>query len=85
MWGRHRKRPQHWSRKDLVLAEALTIYEEGLCSGCGFPAWMTYDGRNAGEFVLKDDVQCISCEQREQDETKTPPGVKKYVASLMGT
>lgn len=46
---------------------------------------MTYDGRNAGEFMLKDDVQCLACEQREQDESKTPPGVKKYITNLMGT
>lgn len=85
MWGRHRRRPQHWSRKDIVLAEALRLYQDGLCSGCGMPAIHAYDERNSGEFVLRDDAQCLACEQREQDESKTPPGVKKYIKNLMGT
>lgn len=85
MWGRHRRRPQHWTRKDIVLAEAYSLYQNSLCSGCGMPAIHSYDGRNAGEFELKDDAQCLGCEQREQDESKVPPGVKKYIKNLMGT
>lgn len=85
LWGRHRRRPQHWSRKDLALAEALQLYEDGLCGGCGMPAWMAYDPRNAGEFELRDDVECIACEQRELDDSKPSPGVKKYLVNLIGT
>ena len=49
------------------------------------PALHAYDPRNAGEFALLDDAQCLACEQRESDESKVPPGVKKYIKNLMGS
>lgn len=84
LWGRHRRRPQHWSRKDLLLAEAYSMYLDGLCSGCGQPAIHSYDGFNAGEFQLKSDAFCLACEQREMEQSKPAAGEKRYIVNMMG-
>jgi hypothetical protein len=80
-WGHHRKTPHRWTRKDLLLAEALTLYENDICKGCGMPASMSYDMFNSGEFESRDDVTCLGCEQREQEESKLGPGQKRYVVN----
>lgn len=85
MWGQHRNRPQYWSRKDVALAEALILHEDGLCRGCGMPSRFAYDPFNAGEFELLSDVTCLACEQREMDEEKHGPGEKPYIKNHLGT
>ena len=86
MWGRHAHRPDKWTWRDIALAEALRIYEDNLCGRCGHPSTQTYDPRNAGEFVRKDDITCLACYELEaKADDKLDPGQKAYVANLMGT
>lgn len=72
-----------WTGTDRTLAMALTIYESGLCSGCGQPLALSHadeDHRGHG-FAVKS-YECTSCQELEgvSDETKKSdsPGTKRY-------
>lgn len=71
-----------WSEKDRLLLVALTLHEQGVCSGCGQPRSIGHDIANhAGEFDVHTDV-CQGCEALEthrEHETQTPRGQKVYV------
>lgn len=60
MWGVGRS-SSRWSELDLLLAEALALYEAGLCKGCGHPlAFTTDDHVHPLDFVTSS-VKCAGC------------------------
>lgn len=83
MWGC--EQDGRFTETDLLLMEALTLYEESICKGCGISSIFTYDDFNAGEFVYRDDAWCLGCEELEKNrDNHLQPGQKGYVANLMG-
>lgn len=76
-------RPHEWGDRDLLAIEALQIYEDSLCSGCGQSVFHTHDQDNAGEFEIAR-VTCLGCEVVAAHAPKNPPpGEQVYVASTM--
>jgi hypothetical protein len=57
-----------WTPKDRALAVALTIHEDGLCSGCGQPRDRSWNEDMAGEYKAHR-VICQGCMEAhlEQD------------------
>lgn len=55
-----------WTRRDADLACALTSYEDGLCSGCGWPADVSMDPalKDAWESTIP--RRCHACTSREK-------------------
>jgi hypothetical protein len=86
MWGRHRRKPHRYTRKDVALALAFRAYQAQLCPDCGHSTVHSFNDFNAGEYVHKDDKYCLACEVREKhSEDKREPGQKRYVVCLIGT
>lgn len=82
MWGTGR--PGRWSRLDVVLLEALTLYEAGLCGSCGQPLQFTTDPMNTLQMQANS-VSCIGCESIAgfQKAHEPGPGEKVYVDNRM--
>lgn len=76
---RGRKDDGTWSDRDRVLALALTLYEDGLCSGCGMHRSVTHGDHNVGRWETGDDI-CHGCEpveaQRDDKNRESYPGQK---------
>lgn len=73
---------------DVVLADALRLYDDSLCSGCHLPARWVWDPPNARYFELDPDApQCVVCElleaPPEQENDKLEPGEKRRVLNTM--
>jgi hypothetical protein len=86
MWGKHRREPHRWTRKDILLALAHHAYSGQLCPDCGHSTILSFNDFNAGEYLHKDDKYCLACEVRDHHrEDKREPGQKSYVVCLIGT
>jgi hypothetical protein len=70
-------------RKAVKLAEALVMYEDSLCRGCGLSGFLTYDRHDLTAHVHLRSLECIGCEAKESAarvEHGDPwPGTKTYV------
>jgi len=71
-------------RKAIKLAEALTIYEDSLCRGCGLSGFLTYDRHELTGHIHSRSLTCIGCEAKESaarvESRDDPwPGTKNYV------
>lgn len=69
-----------WTPKNRALALALTIYEAGLCKGCGQPMHESID--EDGPQYSAEDIHCRGCaimSQAGSDADK--PGTKWYLTS----
>lgn len=72
---------------DRLLATALTVYEDGLCPGCGHPRSRTLDDETIeGEFEVEEH-HCEACATRERyaaegQDQKPRPGQKIVVRDL---
>jgi hypothetical protein len=82
----HKRRPGRITKLDVLLADALRMYEDSLCSGCGTPTMWAWDIRSSLYMELDPDApQCQVCElietrQRDPDPDKQPvPGEKMRV------
>ena len=74
---------EKWTGTDRTLAMALTIYEAGLCGGCGQPLALTHSSDDhKGHGYAVQTYECTSCSELESvsDETKKAdvPGTKRY-------
>lgn len=49
-----------WTEHDWLLAQALTVYEGSLCSGCGHPVAETMGEENDGEWE-SEEFRCHAC------------------------
>jgi hypothetical protein len=49
-----------WTEQDGLLAQALTLYEGSLCSGCGHPVAETMGEENDGEWT-SEEFRCHAC------------------------
>lgn len=83
LWGTGK--PGKWREIDLVLIEALALYEGGLCKGCGQPIAHTSEIANTREFEAADDLTCRACEviESRQAGTALGKGQKLYVRNHM--
>ena len=81
MWGVGK--PGRWREVDLVLAEALMLFESGVCKGCGQPlAHTTADDLDPRDFAL-DSVICVGCKELKSDAAADPePGELIFVKNL---
>lgn len=61
------------------MALALTLYEDGLCGGCGMHHSVTQGDENAGRWEVNGEVICHGCETAEsyrENNKDTYPGQK---------
>jgi uncharacterized cysteine cluster protein YcgN (CxxCxxCC family) len=72
----------------VVLTEALRIYEDSLCKGCGHSGFLTYDKHDHTKDFKVESVVCVACEgkealakQEKQDEIW--PGTKTFVVNTV--
>jgi hypothetical protein len=73
-------------RKAILLAEALVLYEDSLCKGCGMSGFVTYDRHELTHMFTPAELVCVACEHREQsaraaaaDGEEPWPGTKTFV------
>ena len=57
--------PQGLHRKAILLAEALVMYEDSLCKGCGLSGFITYDRHEPDWALHRESLTCIGCEAKE--------------------
>lgn len=70
-------------RIDYILFNALRMYRDGLCKGCGQPAYWAWDIRSSVYYTLDPNgPSCVVCELLEGDEDKPEPGDKRRVINL---
>ena len=50
-----------WSERDALLAQALTAYEEMLCSGCGNSMHETMDPDHQQDWIAPLPMRCHAC------------------------
>jgi hypothetical protein len=50
-----------WTEQDGLLAQALTLYEASLCSGCGHPVSETMGEENDGAWE-SEEFRCFACD-----------------------
>lgn len=55
-----------WTLRDRILALALHLYEDGLCSGCGQPASRAHNPDMEGYYAPVT-VRCEACAVRERE------------------
>lgn len=77
-----------YTKLDVLLAEALRMYEDALCPGCHEPTMWVWDIRNSTFFELDADAPiCITCELLEHaatdPEAKPEPGEKRRLVNRM--
>ncbi|WP_104087040.1 hypothetical protein [Arthrobacter sp. GMC3] len=77
---RGRKDDGTWTDRDRVMALALTLYEDGLCSGCGLHHSVTHGDENVGRWEANSENICHGCEPidaaKDADKKDTYPGQK---------
>jgi hypothetical protein len=75
-----------WSEVDRLLALALTLYEDGLCSGCGQPKRLTMDPDLADEWTTTDPFVCAGCVTlsviAKQNKDADHPHSMRYVLGM---
>lgn len=86
----HKRKPGRITELDVLLADAVRMYEDSLCPGCGLPAHWVWDvdRDHAKTFQLDPHApQCAACElleaPPESDEDKLEPGEKRRVLNTM--
>lgn len=84
----HKRKPGRITKLDVVLADALRIYDDSLCSGCHLPTRWVWDVANSRYFQLDPNApQCVVCElletPPEQENDKIEPGEKRRVLNTM--
>lgn len=72
-----RKPTQKWTQKDRLIALALTVYESGLCKGCGQPLDHT-TGDRPRDYAVRE-YHCSGCYELESRTKKHEPGQKVYL------
>lgn len=50
--------------RDRMIALALQLHEDSLCSGCGLPHSKTRGDENVGRYEWRDDEICHGCESK---------------------
>ena len=68
-----------WTRKDRMLAVALTIHEDGLCNGCGQPRDRSWNEDMEGEYKAHR-VLCQGCQAAHLEQDAHGP--KKPAESI---
>lgn len=71
-----------------MLVEALRIYEDSLCKGCGHSGFLTYDQHENTSHFKVDTVICVSCEGLEARAKNVKaddewPGTKAFSVNTM--
>lgn len=83
------RRPGRFTALDVLLADGLSLYEAGLCTGCGFPAVWVYDPVSARHFRHDPtEVTCAVCALLEGGVSDDPgyrpePGEKQHIQNMM--
>lgn len=76
---RGRKDDGTWTDRDRVMALALTMHENGLCSGCGLHRSVTHGLENVGRWGTAEEI-CHGCapidSERDKESKETYPGKK---------
>jgi hypothetical protein len=69
------------------MALALTLYEDGLCSGCGLHHSVTHGDENVGRWETGENI-CHGCEPidsaRESEKKDPYPGQKLTLVEVEG-
>lgn len=77
----HKRRPGKITKLDVLLADALRMYEDSLCKGCGTPTAWAWDLRGGQYFALDPESPiCAVCElleSRQRDPEETPQAGQK--------
>lgn len=60
---------EEWRVEDRVMAVALTLYEDSLCSGCGHPRDRAYNPDMEGYYVTREHT-CQGCAARDRHEAE---------------
>lgn len=69
-----------WTKRAVLLAEVLHIYEDSLCRECGMHSALAFDPFNTGHFAVDDSTVCLGCEALQRHVDKDPwPGTKVAV------
>lgn len=73
-----------WLPSDRLLALALTLHDQDVCSGCGGYKDECWD--NAGDWSTAETVcgRCAALEQHQKDNDTPPPGLKVWPVSNTG-
>lgn len=66
------RNPRKWTTKDRLLAIALTIHEDGLCSGCGQPVDRSWNEDMAGEYKAHRRL-CQGCQAAHLEQDRNGP------------
>lgn len=78
---RGENKPQSkWTFKDRIVAMALTVYEDGICKGCGQPAAHSH-GDDPHEYEVGK-VVCHGCKELADFQGKVGPGEKLYLEDM---
>lgn len=72
LWGLGK--PAQWCEVDLLLAEALSLYESGLCKGCGHPLSHTTAGDVHPLDFKVSSVVCAGCSALKDNPEAEKPG-----------
>ena len=69
-----------------MLALALTIYEDGLCSGCGQQMHESMDGDLSDEWTTTEPHRCHACtaleRAYERSKNREHPRALRYIVGL---
>lgn len=76
-----------WRRRDQIMALALTLYEDGLCAGCGLHRSQTHGDHNVGRWETKETI-CHGCSpfeaERDRENRDKYPGQKLTLQEVEG-
>ena len=68
-----------WTLKDQQLAEALTVFEDSLCTDCHHALPESADPDRDGRYEVSDETVCFACAARERylkNSNEPEPGQK---------
>lgn len=75
-------KPIRWTRRDLLLVEALEIYRDGLCPGCNQPRHLVHTEWALGEIEEKT-VTCHACRLTQISDRKPVPGQHVFLRNKL--
>ena len=70
-----------WTEQDGLLAQALTLYESQLCSGCGHPVAETMGEENDGEWA-SEEFRCHACTANAELASKLAKSDSKHLEAV---
>lgn len=77
-----------WSKRAVLLAEVVHIYESSLCHDCGQSTMLALNPLNTGHFQVDDSQVCLGCEAlknyQDRDHSGDYPGTKVYIVHDLG-